>query len=85
MCKDSPDMDAVQYAKINKISLIPFEVTKKEWNELGKKAGPLRNQKMADYADCGIGFWDGKSKGTKDMEARLVKAGKKVILFNVEK
>jgi hypothetical protein len=26
----------------------PYEVTQGEWDELGKKAGPLRNQRMLD-------------------------------------
>ena len=44
-----------------------------KWNELGKKAGYVRNREMAIYAsqdsDLGvlIAFWDGKSKGTKYM------------------
>lgn len=42
------------------------------WNELGKRAGWVRNCDMAKYAseaDHGIlvAFWDGKSKGTKNM------------------
>lgn len=37
------------------------------WNELGKKAGYIRNEQMAQYADALIAFWDGKSKGTKHM------------------
>lgn len=41
------------------------------WNLYGKKAGPLRNEEMAKYASeaCGIlmAFWDGKSRGTKNM------------------
>jgi hypothetical protein len=38
-----------------------------EWNKYGKQAGPMRNLQMADYADALIAFWDGKSKGTKNM------------------
>ena len=30
-------------------------------------AGPLRNEKMARVADALIAFWDGKSRGTKNM------------------
>lgn len=40
---------------------------KAEWKKLGKGAGHVRNGKMADYCDFGIGFWDGESKGTKNM------------------
>ena len=37
------------------------------WDEYGKKAGYLRNEEMAKYADMLIVFWDGQSKGTKHM------------------
>ena len=37
------------------------------WSELGKKAGYIRNEQMAIYADSLIAFWDGESKGTKHM------------------
>lgn len=37
-----------------------------DWN-LGKKAGYIRNEQMAQYADSLIAFWDGQSKGTKHM------------------
>lgn len=43
------------------------------WDLYGKSAGVIRNSDMADYADALIAFWDGKSRGTKNMiaEARL--------------
>ena len=37
------------------------------WNKHGKSAGPIRNKQMAEYADALIAFWDGKSRGTKNM------------------
>ena len=37
------------------------------WNKYGKSAGPKRNEEMANYADVLIAFWDGKSRGTKNM------------------
>lgn len=43
------------------------------WNAYGKRAGYIRNNQMAEYASDGdnygvlIAFWDGKSKGTKNM------------------
>ena len=37
------------------------------WEDFGKKAGIIRNREMADYADALIAFWDGKSRGTKNM------------------
>lgn len=34
---------------------------------LGKRAGYLRNEEMAHYADALLAFWDGESRGTKHM------------------
>jgi uncharacterized protein YeaO (DUF488 family) len=38
-----------------------------KWDDFGKKAGYIRNEKMAKNADALIAFWDEKSKGTKHM------------------
>jgi hypothetical protein len=38
-----------------------------DWKTYGKSAGPMRNREMANHADALIAFWDGKSKGTKNM------------------
>jgi hypothetical protein len=53
----------------------PYKVTQGEWDELGKKAGPLRNQRMLDECkpDLVVAFPGGG--GTKDMVKRAVKAG----------
>ena len=46
-----------------------------DWNKYGKSAGPVRNQEMAMAADALIAFWDGSSRGTKDMISKAVTAG----------
>ena len=38
-----------------------------DWKSYGKAAEMLRNAQMANYADALIAFYDGKSKGTKNM------------------
>ena len=38
-----------------------------DWEQYGKSAGHIRNAKMADNADALIAFWNGESKGTKNM------------------
>lgn len=53
-----------RYGKEYKIPIKRFPA---DWNKFGKKAGYLRNKKMAEYADACIVFWDGESKGTKLM------------------
>jgi len=58
------DLLGERYAREN-----GFEIEKHpaDWNKYGLKAGPLRNEEMAKVADYVICFWDGKSKGTKNM------------------
>lgn len=56
-------------------------VFKADWNSLGKKAGPLRNLKMAEYAEYLICFWDGESRGTKSMIDYARLSGLKIRIF----
>ena len=53
-----------QYAKEKGMEITKFPVN---WNEYGRSAGVIRNSQMADNADMLIAFWDGNSKGTKNM------------------
>ena len=53
-----------RYAKEQNHPMKRFDA---DWVENGRAAGPIRNQQMAVYADILIAFWDGRSKGTKDM------------------
>ena len=38
-----------------------------DWNQYGKRAGFIRNKQMGDFADGLLAFWDGESRGTKQM------------------
>lgn len=38
-----------------------------DWKAHGRAAGPIRNAQMASVAHALIAFWDGKSRGTKNM------------------
>ena len=38
-----------------------------DWDKHGKAAGPIRNEQMAKAANAVIVFWDGKSRGSKNM------------------
>lgn len=51
-----------------------------DWNRYGKRAGPVRNEQMGDYADMAICFWDGKSYGTKHMIDYMKSLGKNTII-----
>jgi hypothetical protein len=52
-----------RYARERGYSLVRYPA---DWN-LGKQAGHLRNKQMAENADYLIIFWDGVSKGSKNM------------------
>ena len=45
------------------------------WDKHGKAAGPIRNKEMAGYATHLMAFWDGKSKGTKNMITTALGSG----------
>lgn len=61
------DSLAERYAKEHNYELIIFPA---KWDELGKRAGYVRNTEMHEFIShfskrgC-VAFWDGKSKGTK--------------------
>lgn len=49
-----------------------------DWNTHGKAAGPIRNRKMAEYADALLLIWDGKSRGSTNMYNEMRKLDKPV-------
>lgn len=53
-----------RYAADKGISLHRYPA---DWVKNGKAAGPIRNEQMAQNADTLIAFWDGESRGTKNM------------------
>jgi hypothetical protein len=67
------DTLAVEFAKRNSLVLHGFEA---EWDYHGKAAGPIRNRKMAEFADALIAIWDGQSKGTENMIQEMTKRSK---------
>lgn len=82
-CPTGADSLGELFAKRNGIRLTLFPA---DWAKYGKAAGPVRNRQMAEYAApdwyCVI-FWDGKSRGSKNMieEARKMGLNVKVIQF----
>lgn len=54
-----------------------------EWDRLGKRAGFVRNETMAQEADQAILVWDGESRGTADMRVRLVEHGVTYVLVTI--
>ena len=61
----------------------PIKYFNPDWENQGRAAGIIRNHQMGDYADYLVAFWDGKSRGTKDMIEYMRSIGKhgKVIFY----
>jgi len=57
---------------------VSVEYFRADWNKYGKAAGPVRNKKMAEYADALLLIWDGLSRGSANMKAEMGKLGKPV-------
>ncbi|MDH5727387.1 MAG: DUF2493 domain-containing protein [Gammaproteobacteria bacterium] len=53
-----------------------------DWEKYGKKAGPIRNQLMAENADGLIALWDNKSRGTKSMIDSAKNCGLRIFIFD---
>jgi len=74
VCGEASGVDSLgkEYAEQFQVPVTSF---KPNWKEEGKAAGPIRNRKMAEYADALIAIWDGKSRGTLNMIQEAVKRG----------
>jgi len=55
-----------------------------DWAKYGNAAGPIRNREMAAYSDCLICFWNGYSRGTKNMldEAKKKDLTIKLVMYD---
>lgn len=62
------DACAKDYAEANRIKYTPFPAN---WLD-GRKGGPIRNSKMAEYGEAVILVWDGTSRGSADMRAKAI-------------
>jgi hypothetical protein len=49
-----------------------------DWDRYGRKAGPLRNKKMAVYGDALLLVWDGESPGSASMKKEMLNLNKPV-------
>lgn len=54
------------------------------WEQYGRKAGPLRNLEMAAYADGLIAVWDGHSRGTQSMIDAAEQHGLRMFVFRTD-
>ncbi len=60
---------------------LPFVVIAADWQRHGRKAGPLRNTEIVNRVDALAAFWDGLSRGTRDVISKARVAGKFVAVF----
>ena len=73
------------WAKSRKVAVRSFPA---KWQTLGRRAGPIRNQEMAEWAGSAsasggllIAIWDYISPGTRDMINKAKIAGLDVVVF----
>ena len=75
-----------RYAQEHDIKCTVFPA---DWKKHGRAAGPIRNKKMLEYAmeqQAGlVAFWNGESKGTKNMISIAEKAGIEVKIVHYQK
>ena len=74
-----PDSVAIDWARYFGYK---YKIFYPDW-DIGKHAGILRNDEMAEYADMGIAFWNGESKGTEYTINKMKKLGKEVIVVRM--
>lgn len=77
-----------QAANLREIGWNPLDVKtvrkfEPDWDEHGKAAGPIRNNKMANYADALIAVWDGQSNGTKNMIENAIEENLQIYVKNL--
>jgi hypothetical protein len=63
-CAPGVDSLGERWARENNIPVKRFPA---EWEKYGKVAGPLRNQKMAEYADALLLVWNSRGAGSFNM------------------
>lgn len=62
---------------------VPVKYFPAQWDLYGKAAGAIRNAEMAEYGDYLLAFWDGKSRGTKNMIETMKKLGKHGMVIKI--
>ena len=79
------DLLAEDYAKENGY---PYYEFVPDWANLGKKAGPVRNEQMHEFISkfpkrAVIAFWDGKSRGTASNFELAKKYGNRIVTVRI--
>ena len=72
------DACAARWAREHGVTLTEFLP---QYEKYGRAAPILRNDEIAEYADCAVAFWDGRSRGTKYTVREFKKRGKMVWVY----
>lgn len=75
------DTCARDYARKKGLIMVEFFP---DYEKYGRRAPIIRNDRIIDYADLVIAFWDGKSHGTKYVIDNCKKINKQVIVYEIE-
>lgn len=79
-CANGADLLGECWADMNNVPVLRFPA---DWENLGKRAGFVRNLEMFKFATHGVFFWDGSSKGTRHTIELFEQSDKpfRVVLF----
>jgi hypothetical protein len=72
------DRAGEQWAVSVGLVITRFPISQADWKTYGRFAGPRRNCEMAKYGEALLAFWDGHSRGTKDIISQMRDRGKPV-------
>lgn len=80
ICGEAQGADTLgkEWAKQNNIKIKSFPAN---WDKHGKAAGHIRNKEMAEVADFVVAFWNGTSRGTKNMIDNCLKLNKHILVI----
>ncbi len=84
VCGEAKGADSLgrKWAEENNIEVESYPAL---WDVHGNAAGPIRNQLMAEESDFIVAFWDGKSRGTKNMIDNCLKLNKNILVVFYDK
>lgn len=71
------------YADWDNLDAVPCRVTHRNGKTYNSLAGMNRNKEMEAHSDILVAFWDGESRGTKNMIDLMENAGKQVFIVSI--
>ena len=79
----APGVDSVaeEAARAAGLETVVFHA---DWETLGRRAGPIRNEQIIQRADRVVAFWNGHSRGTLNAVVLAIRAGLPIEIFGRE-